>query len=470
MVVLMLLLSCTKNFLDVDNNAALFRQNYVKDLKSLKEFLNGIYSKNGEFLEFYTSSAYPEIVSDNLKPADLSGRLANHYLWNQSASPEESERPAGSVGNRTMNGFWLSGYRLIRACDFVIEEIGKYRNENPVLADEMVGQAYAMRAYLHFKMVNIFAQTYTFTSDGSHPGIPYIMTSDISKSYSRQSVAEVYEFMITDIKAALQLLPITTTDTRFMNRLAAQALLSRIYLFKEDYAKAREVALEVTAKVPLLSISKGYPNDLFKLKNDGNTETLFQISPIPAFAIFLGRYLGTQAFVGTSDLASILREDPNDIRSSWISQSGTKWIISKFPAGAAPEIVPALSPSTASYYIPALRTSELYLNIAESAMKLGDENMARAYLNSVRKRANPNAREINESGIALMDLIVRERRKELCIEGLRMGDLQRWKLGVQRGDTADDAAKNLPFGSDKSIAPIPPQDVTTMGIPQNMGY
>ncbi|WP_350340319.1 RagB/SusD family nutrient uptake outer membrane protein [Paraflavitalea speifideaquila] len=83
---------------------------------------------------------------------------------------------------------------------------------------------------VHFKLLNIFAQGYLFTANAGHPGIPYITTSDITKPYSRQTVAEVYTNLVADLQSALVLLPTFLNDCRIMNKQAAKALLADIFI------------------------------------------------------------------------------------------------------------------------------------------------------------------------------------------------------------------------------------------------
>jgi hypothetical protein len=70
----------------------------------------------------------------------------------------------------------------------------------------------------------------------------------------------------------------------------------------------------------------------------------------------------------------------------------------------------------------------------------------------------------------LLDLIYKERRKELAFESLRMYDLQRWKKGVNRIDVMAGSPANLPYPSNKAIAPIPLSDVKLAGLTQNQDY
>lgn len=471
-----ILTSCKKDFLDVNNTQSLYRQSYVKDLSSMGSFLNGVYVMMSQFFEEGRGAAYPDLVADNLKPSSGSDVMTFHYGWSQVSDGSDNQLfIAANSNGKAMDPFWLIGYKLIRACNFVIEDIDKYRSENNSIADDLKGQAYAIRAYVHFKLVNTFAQPYKFTPDGSHPGIPYILTSDITKPFSRQSVAEVYQAAISDLSSAVQLMPETVADTRYMNYDAAKALLARIYLFKEDFSKAITIGKEIATKIPLMTRDNGYPDGIFKLRSGSvPTEALFQLVPrtVGLTNNFLGRYLRVAPirFYATKDLADILKEMTDDIRRNWIKDTliagATYYLVKKFPVGVEASVTtPAIS-----YYPAIIRSSEMFLTVAESAAKTNDENTARTYLNAVRKRANPSIDDVTATGQALIDSIYKERRKELAFESLRLYDLQRCKTGIHRIDVLSPYSKDLNFPDNKAIAPIPYQDFILEGLTQNPGY
>lgn len=468
MLLTTILVSCKKGYLEVKDNSKLNRQSYVKDLNSMEEYMKGVYLMLSVKYEDAFNSLYPALVADDLKVSGLDLPFALHYNWSQVSNASSS-----SNGN-CMNATWMNLYNIIRACSFVIEDINKYSNENLEKANNLKGQAYAIRALVHLALVNIFAQHYSFTADASHLGIPYITTFDISKSYHRQTVAEVYRNMITDLESAVSLMPNSVSDTRYMNRPAAKALLCRIYLYQEEYQKAKDLATGLAGLHPLMSINDGYPVNMFKLKEPSQTEVLFQITPsnqysliAEAGSIFLGLYLAYDDYMATIDVATILKENENDIRNAWVTASGNSWKVTKFPAGVAGGL--GQDPSI-DYYVPAIRSSEMFLIAAEACAKTNDEAGARLYLNAVRKRADPIVSDIITSGQDLLDLIYKERRKELCFEGFRMWDLQRWKQGVHRIDVFPGSQKDLPYPSDRAISPIPGQDVNLMGLQQNGGY
>ncbi|MBS0028025.1 RagB/SusD family nutrient uptake outer membrane protein [Chitinophaga sp. 22321] len=74
-----------------------------------------------------------------------------------------------------------------------------------------------------------------------------------------------------------------------------------------------------------------------------------------------------------------------------------------------------------------LRLAEFYLNYAEIQMALGNEAVARDYINKVRKRPSVNMPDITSTGAALVKEYRNERAIELHLEDHRFFDLMRWK-------------------------------------------
>lgn len=477
-VTLIIVGSCKKDFLEIDDNTALYRQSYVKDLATMKDFLNGVYFKYAVNFEYATSQAYPEVIADNLKPLSRtgSGYLSSHYTWSQIPElGDGSDYPGNSRSATAMNSLWRMGYQIAHACSFVISETDKYRKENEEVADDIKGQAYAIRALVHFKLVNVFAQPMDFSKGGNHIGIPYVNDYDISAPVIRLSVSEDYGNIIEDYKQAIKLLPTDVKDVRIMNIVAAQALLARTYLFIGDYMNARDLAVSITSKHPLMTLAQGYPDNIFQFKKPLETETLYQLTPLGGGVVpsgFLGFALNghPRGFLATKDIVNILTENLDDVRTKWVSKDQDEWQVVKFPTNVAPEVDPAVTNPKIAYYSSVIRSSEMFLTVAETSAKLGDENTSRTYLNAIRKRANPNIVLLTATGTALLDSIYKERRKELAFEGLRMFDLQRTGKGVQRIDAIFSYAKDLPYPNNKAIAPIPKTDVQLLGLLQNDGY
>jgi hypothetical protein len=467
-------LSCNKSFLDVEDNTFLLREQYVNNLNSLQQYLNGIYIVLGQNLNEALNGhrIMSELTADNIKPSLRNpSYLISHYTWNQSNGTRSGSPNGGDE-------LWKNSYQFIRNCSFVIEKAKDFKNEDPIKANQIAGEAYSLRALAHFILVNTFAQSYNFTTNASHLGVPYITSWDWNTPFHRNTVKEVYDGMIDDLNKAIPLLTPNNNNKIIMNQLAAKALLARIYLFKEEWQKAKDFAVEVCMAVPLMINSPTnhkYPDSLFR---KGETEALFQIEPSSTnvvngsyTTIFEGSYFrGTLTlFIATDDITTLLNQGSGDVRRKWISTSldGID-SIRKFPSNVVSGFGSANNLHR-SYYITVIRSSEMFLTVAEASAHLGDALTSKNFLDAIRQRADPAAANSTATGLALLDSIYIERRKELAFEGLRMWDLLRWKKGVSRMDAISSAPRSLPYPSNKAITPIPLSDVN-YGIQQNPSY
>ncbi len=148
-------------------------------------------------------------------------------------------------------------------------------------------------------------------------------------------------------------------------------------------------------------------------------------------------------------------------------------------------------PYTTPYTI--YRYAEILLNYAEAQFELGFEDVARDYLNMIRRRAGQPDISASVTGSELRNKIRHERRVEFPYEGLRYYDIRRWDIaeevskipiiGMQitnLGTKASPGPYNykwvelLPgFWDDKQfLIPIPYAEIQKSGgsLAQNPGY
>lgn len=466
------LLACKKDFLNSPQRNVIVQEEYVVNLQSCSEVLNGLYlSLSNAHRNYHT--IYPELAADNLKPVTGQTALSSHYNWVQMASEKEEANMSNSSQN--LNGYSTIYYKIISTCNYLAEKINTFKQQDINKANDLQGQVLAIRALSYFQLVNAFAQPYDYTPGGTHPGVVFTLAPDWTTSvYNRSSVAYIYKTIIDDLQNAIDLLPSGRANTLFFNRYAAKALLARVFLYKQDYQSAFTLAAEITQTVPLTTAAAGYPNDLFKFLPPTETEVLLQLLPGSSQSmghsgggLFAGQYFRTsKQFIATNDIAVLLAGNPNDLRKNWVTSEGVSWNVTKFPTGLITDVLPA----DVSYLHPVLRSSEMFLTAAEAVMHLNEEDNARLYLNMIRKRAGIDTVGPDISGTALLDSIYTERRKELAFEGHRLFDLQRWKKGIYRQDAASPNVQSMPYPSNHAVGPIPLQDVNLSGLEQNPGY
>ena len=93
------------------------------------------------------------------------------------------------------------------------------------------GEAYAIRALCYFYLVRYFAKPYT--DDPNSPGVPIILTYNINQKAPRNTVAEVYTQILSDLDKAYTNMTLFSNSGQF-SKYAAKALQAKVYLYKGD--------------------------------------------------------------------------------------------------------------------------------------------------------------------------------------------------------------------------------------------
>ena len=131
--------------------------------------------------------------------------------------------------------YWNACYKGIAQANKALELLARYPKTPRVKA--LYGEAFLLRAYLHFMLVNIWAAPYG--NDPQSPGIPYVEQPEKHAivDYRRGTVDEVYDKIEADLKRGISLV-----DDHYyahpkfhFNKRAAYAFATRFYLFKGDW-------------------------------------------------------------------------------------------------------------------------------------------------------------------------------------------------------------------------------------------
>lgn len=164
-----------------------------------------------------------------------------------------------SVTTRLMvDSLWISGYNVIANANSILSYIDKmnvpFSGDNKNI---IKGEALAIRAYLHFDLLRLFAPYGMSTS--TDDGIPYV--DEISKQVTRSvSPSQVIANIVLDLNAAAECLAndpiltgreITTDDDHgylinrnyHLNYYAVVGLLARVQMYAGNTAEARRNAM-----------------------------------------------------------------------------------------------------------------------------------------------------------------------------------------------------------------------------------
>jgi len=173
--------------------------------------------------------------------------------------------------------------------------------------------------------------------------------------------------------------------------------------------------------------------------------------------------------------ASMVKEGGGDLMQTsngrWVPYSFDKCITKIYPTkweASSVEFKDAGAPwHGAPQNIRLIRISEVYLNAAEAAFMLGQNDKALAYVNKVRERA----RNCGTTGVPAalttisLDQIIHERRVEFSSEGKRFYDMVRWGIAAQilnATPTADGYPREYIVGKHE-FQPLPANEISYSG-------
>ena len=156
-----------------------------------------------------------------------------------------------STNSDSPSSIWEGAYNAIATANHALQRLDEIKAENNgVESNDMkaaYAEAYLIRAYHHFILVNIFSQAYKNDEASKQDvGIPYVTepgTKLITK-YERGNVTDTYKAIEADLLAGME--RIDAVSFKYpkwhFNANAAHAFAARFYLYKRDYDKVIEHA------------------------------------------------------------------------------------------------------------------------------------------------------------------------------------------------------------------------------------
>ena len=441
-----------------------------------------------EGLDNATAGAYAPLASTNWYGAhfilDSEMQSGNGKRWiefSQYNSGRYTDQYSVHYTPNSTSPLWGQAYFVILSANAVLEHL----NDAGIEATEqeknnLKAECLFLRALAHFDLVRVYAQGYGFTSDASHPGVPYVTKVDSEAKPARETVAKVFENIIQDLLDAEAAMDPDYSrgggkDPRgYANLQAIQALLARVYLYKKDYANAAAYATKVIeAKdengTPKYSLWKAADfKDAKNYTTDVPTggEIIFEIynNTSSSYGTGLENCWGMTSYKQYGDCGASkdlldLYED-NDVRKSLLSPDpdGNALFTLKYNGKG-------LAAVDANNVI-ILRLAEMYLIRAEANVA-GNLNLGQA---TADLKALADSRGATPA-TASVDYILVERRKELAWEGHYWYDLARLGKPMTREDISGNVPTQIPAGDYRWALPIPDREFTVNpNLKQNEGY
>lgn len=434
--------SCS-DFLEVDVKGRATIPNFLSDPEGLRAGLVGAYNAmydyyDGEFMK------YPDVTGNMLSMRATSGAMVNQYNYSSNQTQETE-----AVGH-----IWTNIYDAQCNVNNIIQYAPDVISANPAKADDCrryLGEAYLLRAMCHFDQCRTYAQPYNYTADASHLGVPILWkTPGADQNVGRSTVRQVYDAVLQDLGRAAEILTdAEAQDYRYASLQAVRCMYSRVYLYMEDWQHALEYA-QLAIGQQQLAQGDDYLDMYRDLTHQG--EAIFRFSGYDMNGSLKTFYdQGTSASPADTLLSLF---DTDDLRLQLVSTTNGG---ARYTAKYSAVIVPENDTKRDDPFV--FRLSEEFLNAAEAAWHLGQYADARQYIRAIVERAvgavKADAALAAYTDASLIDLIRRERVKELCFEGHNLWDITRWKQDLVREANTTSAVRRISYPSDLFVLPIP---------------
>ena len=339
--------------------------------------------------------------------------------WCDNFETNLTEFPAGKllqtyVGNNCSNGtFYKNCYSTIARCNIVIDNMETDLDTQE--AKDILGTSYALRGICYYQLLRYCCPP--VGAADTQLGVPLVTEFDMEAKPLRSSMEETIAQAESDMKKAIEY--DIQNELYFFNTDVLKGYLARLYFWSKRYREAKEMALDVLQRHPLL---EGDAYKTMMQASDGMAgNMLFRVAKLDKSYATQNTYLAARPI--SIRLLKLFKEGDKDIRYGLFVGNKRK---------------------NKKIFFSGLRSAELDLIAMESDYHLGNTQDALDRLNDFRKHRiadyvpytlqtlpavdSDDIIQEDAEGKPLTPLIYAilcERRKELFLEGDRFTELKR---------------------------------------------
>lgn len=425
-ILLPVLTGCNK-WLDISPEDEISAEEMFKKTEGFYNVLNGIYLELGKPSLYGSTLSWKEMEAWGMG-YNLDKDLSSHEsMYALSRRDYEHER-AMSAGETIWSNAYKNIARLNMFMQYANEKTDDFFNHGVVEKHLLLGEALALRAYLHFDLLRIFAKNYRDEGgpDGVH--IPFVEKyPSIVNPPVKSSV--VMERIIADLVTAANYVAeydlhednrgnVISYTSRFsksasadwgkfysmrgcrMNYFAIRILQARVALYAGDYENAMKYAQEIIDLEKDKSISF---ISAYSLANEPKMmqETFFAFhydKLIEATQDWFDRI--KNHVLSLEDIVNF-KADKNDKRVT-MQENGILTLFNEDKNGAE------------TLFVPALRFGEVYYIMAESYLKTGNTPEAVKTLNVLLKARKASLLSEDTAADKVLEFMVNDARKEFA--------------------------------------------------------
>lgn len=421
----------------------------MKDLQALLD--------NGGLFNICPISGENASDSHIINPAEessLAGMELNTYVWSKK---DRSQHVVDWGGGQ------YGSYSRIYTTNLILESLDKIipmSEAERLEYNNIRGAAHFYRGKSFFELAELFVPPFNRATEADKLGIPLRLESDVTIKSVRSTVKETYDQIINDLIKSVELLPIKQQFKTRPTKVAAYALLSRIYLSLENYPEAKKYSeLALNLFQHLLDYQKLNYNSTRNPFQPYNDETIFY-SYMSGF-----EYFTVSGIFVNKSLYDLYEAE--DLRKKAFFNYNRSTDIVTYKGSYS---------GRGFSFFNGLATDELYLIRAECNAREGNHIAAMEDLNRLLRMrwTSEFIDKIASNAEEALILVLVERRKELIFRGVRWSDLRRlnkdprFALTLYRNHMG--VEYKIEPNSYKYTFPIPDDVIEMSGMQQNPGW
>ncbi len=255
--------SCSEDFLERTPTDAISASDALATTSNMSLIINGmhrsLFSQSQTILPGGTSTAstqragehYWVPIGDNLTGGIIHSASANNLGWRDEMQWQNHTLET----DITVAVLWYHRYNLIANANTLINTYNSGTLVEDADLREIIGQAYAYRAFAYLSLVQHFAKGYLIGSPSTDPGVPILFeTTAPFTSGARETVQAVYDQIFLDLDASIALF--NGASSRFsktdLNVNVAHGLKARAALNTGDWSTAASEAVLARDGFPIM--------------------------------------------------------------------------------------------------------------------------------------------------------------------------------------------------------------------------
>ena len=256
--------SCNEDFLETKPTDAISSGDALATAENMALILNGLhrllYAQSQTLLSggdsYRSGNHYWVPIGDNLAGGVIHSAPANNLGWQDEARWISHNQET----SRTTKQLWYQRYHIIASTNAIINKAAEGTIPEDAKFKEIIGQAYAYRAYAYLSLVQHYAKGYLIGNPASDPGVPLLFSSEAPfTSEPRSSVKAIYDQCMSDVNSAIDYFNGATPrptgnayDKSQLNIDVAYGLKARIALNMGDWRTAADAAKLARQDYPLM--------------------------------------------------------------------------------------------------------------------------------------------------------------------------------------------------------------------------